>query len=395
MKPNLKTLSLFTVAGGLLAFAALFNGTDTPETPKPDPTPPKPIVETTDDPVVQIAILLDTSSSMDGLIEQAKSQLWKIVNTFDPAKLDGKRPRIEIAVYEYGNDSLSPASGYIRQVIPFTDELDRVSEKLFALTTNGGSEFAGMALETALNNLAWSTRKDALKFAFIAGNEDFAQGPTNPVEAIRRASEKGIVVNTIYCGSPEDGIAPAWKNGAVIADGRFMTIDQNQKIVHIDAPQDQQIAQLSQDLNGTYIAYGRFGEEGARRQAVEDSNSGAIGQGSAVQRGLFKSSAAYKNSTWELGDAVKDGKLDLANVDEDTLPANMKGMSKGEREAYVKGQLEKREQIQTQIRKLASERDRYVAEQQTKLAQADEGTLDAAMIDAVRGQASKMGYQFE
>ncbi|MES2507664.1 MAG: hypothetical protein V4599_13240, partial [Verrucomicrobiota bacterium] len=27
--------------------------------------------------LVQIAILLDTSNSMDGLIEQAKSQLWK------------------------------------------------------------------------------------------------------------------------------------------------------------------------------------------------------------------------------------------------------------------------------------------------------------------------------
>jgi hypothetical protein len=29
---------------------------------------------------VQIALLLDTSNSMDGLIDQAKSQLWKIVN---------------------------------------------------------------------------------------------------------------------------------------------------------------------------------------------------------------------------------------------------------------------------------------------------------------------------
>ena len=29
---------------------------------------------------IQIALLLDTSNSMDGLIDQAKSQLWKIVN---------------------------------------------------------------------------------------------------------------------------------------------------------------------------------------------------------------------------------------------------------------------------------------------------------------------------
>jgi hypothetical protein len=43
-------------------------------------------------PVVQIALLLDTSSSMDGLIAQAKSQLWKIVNEFINAKQNGVRP---------------------------------------------------------------------------------------------------------------------------------------------------------------------------------------------------------------------------------------------------------------------------------------------------------------
>ena len=31
-------------------------------------------------PKVEMAILLDTSGSMEGLIEQAKSQLWQIVN---------------------------------------------------------------------------------------------------------------------------------------------------------------------------------------------------------------------------------------------------------------------------------------------------------------------------
>ena len=36
---------------------------------------------------IALAILLDTSNSMDGLIEQAKSQLWKICNEFIKAKL--------------------------------------------------------------------------------------------------------------------------------------------------------------------------------------------------------------------------------------------------------------------------------------------------------------------
>src|SRR6185295_3102994 len=44
----------------------------------------KPVVSS--DQNIMLALLLDTSNSMDGLIEQAKSQLWKIVNELAAAK---------------------------------------------------------------------------------------------------------------------------------------------------------------------------------------------------------------------------------------------------------------------------------------------------------------------
>ena len=58
---------------------------------------------------VQIAILLDTSNSMDGLIAQAKTQLWNVVNEFVRARKDGRPPAIQVALFEYGKQSLSPA----------------------------------------------------------------------------------------------------------------------------------------------------------------------------------------------------------------------------------------------------------------------------------------------
>ena len=51
-------------------------------------------------PRIQIAILLDTSNSMDGLIDQAKAHLWKIVNGFATAKRDGQTPDLEVALLE-------------------------------------------------------------------------------------------------------------------------------------------------------------------------------------------------------------------------------------------------------------------------------------------------------
>ena len=72
---------------------------------------------------VKVALLLDTSNSMDGLINQAKAQLWDIVNEFTYAKCGNEtRPSLEIALYEYGNDNLASNEGYIRQVIGFSSD---------------------------------------------------------------------------------------------------------------------------------------------------------------------------------------------------------------------------------------------------------------------------------
>src|SRR5437867_6396589 len=130
-------------------------------------------------PLVQVAILLDTSNSMDGLIDQAKSQLWKIVNEFINARQNGRRPELQVALYEYGNNGLSAASGYIRQVQPLTSDLDKISEELFKLKTNGGEEYCGWVIKAAIENLTWSKSGADFKAIFIAGNEPFTQAPVD------------------------------------------------------------------------------------------------------------------------------------------------------------------------------------------------------------------------
>ena len=84
---------------------------------------PKPTVKKAN---IQVALLLDTSNSMDGLIDQAKSQLWKMVNKLASSKKDNQTPNIELALYEYGNDRLFADEGYIRHVVPLTKDLDLV-----------------------------------------------------------------------------------------------------------------------------------------------------------------------------------------------------------------------------------------------------------------------------
>lgn len=345
-------------------------------------------------PKIQIAILLDTSSSMDGLINQAREQLWKVVNTFATAKRDGKRPTLELALYEYGNDRLSVEGGYIRQVSPFTTNLDKVSEQLFALTTNGGSEFCGQVISKASEQLAWSDSPKDLKLIYVAGNEPFTQGPVRYQESVKAAIGKGIIVNTIHCGPEAAGARTGWKDAAALADGSFLSIDQNRAVVHVAAPQDAEIARLGAELNKTYVAYGRSGRDSAERQAKQDRNAEGMSAGAATQRAVAKSSAFYDNSDWDLVDAKKKGAVRLEAMPVEALPEPMRGMKAEERTAYVEKLEKERGEIQKKIQALNQEREKHVQAELKKRAEAGPKTLDSALIESVRTQGEKAAFSF-
>ncbi len=192
---------------------------------------PVPVIKTHNaSPRIQAAILLDVSNSMDGLIEQAKAQLWNMVTVMGKAKCDGVAPQIEIALYEYGRDNNDPTKGYIKQISPFSTDLDGLSQNLFKLTTFGGSEYCGHVIHTSLDELKWDTSSLNYKVIFISGNEDFLQGNISYTVACEEAKKKGVIVNTIYCGDRMQGIREHWNLGAECGNGSFSNINSNAKI---------------------------------------------------------------------------------------------------------------------------------------------------------------------
>ena len=345
-------------------------------------------------PLVQIAILLDTSGSMQGLIEQTKSQLWKICNEFIKARQNGVAPEVQVALYEYGKSSLSPASGWIRQIQPLTTDLDEISEELFALKTNGGDEYCGWVIKRAVDDLDWSPASDVYKVIFIAGNEPFTQGPVNYAESCKAAITRGIIVNTIHCGGEAEGVNTKWKDGADLADGRYLVIDHNRAVVSIEAPQDKEIAKLGAELNKTYLAFGRAGGESARRQAEQDANAVRYyATGAAVQRSVAKASANYQNASWDLVDAAKADNFAITKVKPEDLPAEMQKMTIEERKTYIEKNAKEREQLQGKINQLNADREKYVAQRMRQAAGTN--TLDAVVVSAIREQVQKRNFQFE
>ena len=344
-------------------------------------------------PKVQIALLLDTSNSMDGLIEQAKSQLWKMVNELALTEKDGQSPDIEIALYEYGNDGLNSREGYIRQVSALTTDLDLISEKLFSLTTNGGEEYCGWVIGNATAQLEWSKNQGDLKLIIIAGNEPFDQGPRDFRESCKTAISHGIQINTIFCGNYEEGVRTHWKKGADLADGLYFNIDPNAEVVYIPTPYDDEILRLNEELNKTYIYYGAHGKEMSARQEAQDANAASMGQANMASRASFKAKKQYNNAEWDMVDAMEEDPALLEEVADEQLPEEMQGMSLEEREAYVKEMAEKREKIRAQILELDQKARAYRAEKEREMnEEKDANTLDAVMLKALRQQAGEKGF---
>lgn len=343
-------------------------------------------------PVVKIALLLDTSNSMDGLINQAKSQLWDIVNQFAYAKCgNNSRPGLQIALYQYGNDNLSSQEGYIQQVLGFSNDLDKISEKLFSLTTNGGEEYCGQVIHQSLRQLDWGKNPDDLKMIFIAGNEPFTQGRKDFRHSVLNAKEKDVIVNTIFCGDYSQGINTHWQEGALLSGGEYMAIDHNRQVVHVKTPYDEIIIKLNAQLNNTYVSYGAKGVSRMAMQEVQDSEAMAVEEVVAVKRAVSKSSAYYKNAEWDLVDASTERGFDLANIKNESLPKSLRGKSDVQIKKYLTEKKVERKRVQKEIQQANAKREVYLAEHQKN----ETGELEQAMLKAIKKQAAKKDLYWE
>ena len=338
-------------------------------------------------PVVQIAILLDTSNSMDGLIAQAKAELWRIVHEIGTYQKNGQTPLVQVALYEYGKQSLAASDGYIRQVSPFTTDLDTISEALFGLTTNGGDEFCGQVIDRAIGELNWSTDPEDFRSIFIAGNEPFTQGAVDYHKAVAKAVARHVSVNTIHCGGFTEGAQTGWQDGARLGGGAYLSIDPNVAQLHVATPYDEEIVRKSDKLSETYVGYGKAGAQKKARQMAQDTNAKMAGAGSAVGRASVKASAKmYANSDWDAVDAVTIDGASFRDAKVEDLPAEMAKLAPAERDAYVKPKAAERAQLQKEMAELQQKRRAFEMAERAKGALKDHNTFDTAVRKVLENQ---------
>ena len=342
--------------------------------------------------VIDLAICLDTSNSMDGLIDSARMKLWQIVTELSQAR---PIPRLRVAVLAYGTPSYGAHTGWVRVESDLTDDLDTVYEKLMSLRTNGGTEYVARVTSYAVNELSWDDRNDTLRMIFVAGNESADQDPQIRTAGVARtAATRNVIVNTIYCGREGNSDSAGYRRFASLAHGRFAAIDQSSGVRTVNTPYDGDLARLSGELNGTYLAYGARGAEKAANQRRQDANAATLAPSVAAERARAKSSRLYRNHSWDIVDALIEKKgFKLEDLEADELPAEMREMSNEEAEVFVKETAKRRSEIQSEIKRITRLRSEHVAKEKADRAPG-EGSFDTAVRAAVREQAEAAGYAF-
>jgi hypothetical protein len=341
---------------------------------------------------VDLVIALDISGSMDGLIDSARQKLWDTVNLLATAK---PTPTLRVGLITYGNDSYNPEVGWVKKDSDLTTDLDSIYAKLFALRTNGGTEYVARAVHDATFDMEWTKDPQALKMIFVAGNEPATQDPKIPVaQAMKEARDRGIFVNAIYCGTDSNMEAAGWRTVASLGGGNYAAIDQDHLAV-IATPMDADLARLSNELNKTYIAFGgEGGRVAAENQAAQDKNAAAMSAPAAASRAAAKASTLYDNDRWDLVDATKHGKRDVKDMKPADLPAEMRNMNADQRQKYVEQKAQERAQLQKQINELNAKREGYIANERKKTAGKGPKGFDDAFNGAVQKEAESTGFQF-
>lgn len=345
---------------------------------------------------IDLVICLDVSNSMDGLIDSAKLKLWDIVNELAKVK---PVPNLRVALYSYGHNSYPADKGWVRKDLDLTSDLDEVYAKLTALKTSGGNEYVARVTQAALGEQKWS-EGDSLKLIFVCGNEAVDQDKqVNLTDVAAEAKRRGVFVNTIYCGPASSSEANGYRNFSTVAGGSYANIDQERAKKDIAATiktvYDGDILKKSDELNKTYLAYGKDGKKGAENQVAQDRAAGAAAPGAALARGESKANALYKNSHWDLIDRMNDDpKFDLKTIKEEDLPEEMKKMKPEERVAFLKKKSDERCAIQKEINDLSAKRAKVIDEERKKQPKSEgEKALDEAVKGIIRDQAKSKGFE--
>ncbi|PWQ98227.1 vWA domain-containing protein [Leucothrix pacifica] len=348
-------------------------------------------------PKIEVVFVLDTTGSMSGLIKAAKEKIWSIASTMAQAQT---APEIKMGLVGYRDRG----DAYVTKTIDLSEDLDSMYSTLMDFQAQGGGdtpESVNQALYDAVHKMSWNQDQSTYKVVFLVGDapahmdyQDEVQYP----ETIRIAQDKGIIINAIQSGHHRQ-TTRNWQRIAKLGQGDYFQVGQSGNAIAIATPYDDELAQLSKDLDKTRVYYGTVQEK--RKQEAKIAASSKLHRESSKQsqarRAAFNTSASGKSNFLgekELVEEVVRGDVELSAIATEQLPEEMKAMKPSAQLGYIKQKAAKRRELQVSIKQLAAKRDAFLKQ---KVAESgmEKDSLDAQIFDAISEQSAKKGLVYD
>jgi hypothetical protein len=349
-----------------------------------------PAAEVKPAPKVEVAFVLDTTGSMQSLIEGAKAKIWYVANQI---VLGQPRPVVRMGLVAYRDKG----DQYVTKVYDLTDNIDQVYRDLMSFQADGGNdtpEHVNKALEDAVTKLTWSKDPDTLRVIYLVGDSPAHNEYTDTPKCdqlAKTAITRGIYINTILCGTNQE-TATMWRLIAERAEGKSFEIEQGGGVQTVATPYDEDLARLNSELVSTVVVYGS-----ARQQAEAAKMNRAAAEiaapASAADRAAFASNSG-RAGTQDLVQAVADKSVDLSKMSKTELPENMQKMSPEEQARYIASNQARRDEVNEKIQDLSGKRAAFVKTELEKGAGAKAG-FDKAVVDGLKDQARKISVTYE
>ena len=347
-------------------------------------------------PALEMVFVLDTTGSMGGLIDGAKQRIWGIVND---VMQSSSHPSVKIGLVAYRDRG----DEYVTQVLPLTDDLDKVYTTLMGYNAAGGGdgpENVRRALADGLNKAGWSYHgQNVARIIFLVGDapphDDYADEQDTLLSA-SLAVKQGMIVNTIQCGI-EPATTQVWKAIAQRGQGQYFAIPQNGGVQTISTPYDDQISELGTKLGGTYLAFGGgLGEAGVQYRLeaknIADSTEAMVARSAPAEARVQRSVNKVINGKAYIGDLlqeIENGSMKIDSVKEEDMPSELRGLSATDRTKEIERRLAERREIRQQILELSKQRTDYIAAEQKKRSGETKNSFDLAVSVALKEQLAR------
>jgi hypothetical protein len=346
---------------------------------------------------IEVVFVLDTTSSMSGLIQAAKEKIWSIATTMASAQ---ENPDIKMGLVAFRDRG----DAYITRVFDLSDDLDSMYASLMDFRAQGGGdgpESVNQALYDSIHKISWSNDRNVYKVVFLVGDAPPHMDYPNDVKyptTLAAAARKGIVVNAIQSGQHQF-TRPAWQEIAALGHGEYFQVENSGNAVAVSTPFDEKLSRLAAELEDTRLYYGDKETKKAQKAKL---NANArlrkeLSSEALARRDTFNATASGKANLLgesELVDAISSGRVEIDEIEEENLPASLQAMAPAEQMEVITRQAKRRNELQQEIRELSESRSNFIKEKIAAEGGADD-SLDEKIYSAVKDQAASAGLTYE